>query len=100
MKDITIDDSLLESFKAFTKISHDSEDTYLKELLKRAYSNLMSRFGEFDIDTNLEGQALVFARARYAYEDLLEYFNDNYQDDLIHFGLNNAIGSGTSEDPI
>ena len=30
---------------------------------------------------------LSFARARYDYEDLLEFFNDNYQDDLLHFGF-------------
>ena len=29
---------------------------------------------------------LSFARARYDYEDLLEFFNDNYQDDLL-FGF-------------
>lgn len=95
MENIT--DDLLVEFKQYAKISHDTEDEYLKKLLKRSYSNLVSRFGEFDIYENLEGQDLVFARTRYAYEDLLEYFNDNYQDDLINFGLNNVVGSGKNE---
>lgn len=95
-----ITDDLLDEFKDYTKISHDTEDEYLKNLLKKSYSNLMSRFGEFNIYENLEGQDLVFARSRYAYEDLLEYFNDNYQDDLINFGLNNVTGSGTHENTI
>ncbi|GEQ07203.1 MULTISPECIES: phage head-tail adapter protein [Staphylococcus] len=98
MENIT--DDLLIEFKQYTKISHDTEDEYLKNLLKKSYSNLVSRFGEFDIYENLEGQDLVFARSRYAYEDLLEYFNDNYQDDLISFGLNNVIGSVNNENNI
>ncbi|MCD9065988.1 phage head-tail adapter protein [Staphylococcus pasteuri] len=96
----SITDDLLSEFKDYTKISHDTEDEYLKNLLKKSYSNLVSRFGEFNIYEDLEGQDLVFARSRYAYEDLLEYFNDNYQDDLINFGLNNVTGSGTNEDTI
>lgn len=96
----SITDDLLSEFKDYTKISHDTEDEYLKNLLKKSYSNLVSRFGEFNIYENLEGQDLVFARSRYAYEDLLEYFNDNYQDDLISFGLNNVTGSGTNENTI
>ncbi|WP_425423686.1 phage head-tail adapter protein [Staphylococcus felis] len=98
MQDIT--GELLKEFKDFAKISHDSEDEYLKNLLKKSYSNLESRFGEFDIYTNLEGQDLVFARTRYAYEDLTEYFNDNYRDDLINFGLNNVVGGFNNENII
>ncbi|MGN5882743.1 phage head-tail adapter protein [Staphylococcus simulans] len=98
MLDIT--DELLKEFKDFAKISHDTEDLYLKNLLKKSYSNLVSRFGDFDIYENLEGQDLVFARTRYAYEDLTEYFNDNYQDDLINFGLNNVTAGDTNENII
>lgn len=98
MLDIT--DELLKEFKDFAKISHDTEDLYLKKLLKKSYSNLVSRFGDFDIYENLEGQDLVFARTRYAYEDLTEYFNDNYQDDLINFGLNNVTAGDTNENII
>lgn len=97
---LSITDELLDEFKDFAKISHDTEDSYLKKLLEKSYSNIESRFGEFNINENLEGQELVFSRTRYAYEDLLEYFNDNYQDDLLNFGLNNVTGSGTSENAI
>lgn len=95
MQEITTD--LVKKFKSFAKISHDSEDDYLKDLLTKSYSNLVSRFGDFNIYDNLEGQDLVFARTRYAYEDLTEYFNDNYRDDLINFGLNNVVGGGINE---
>ena len=38
-----------------------------------SYNNLISRFGEFDLSSDLNGKSLVFARARYDYEDLLEF---------------------------
>lgn len=91
MVNITIDKPMLIEFKEYAKISHDTEDAYLTNLLRKSYSNLISRFGYFDIYENLNGQDLVFARTRYAYEDLLEYFNDNYADDLLNFGLNNNV---------
>lgn len=97
MPRITINDEMLNEFKAYAKISHDTEDDYLKKLLAKSYANLVSRFGHFDIQEDLNGQDLVFARTRYAYEDLLEYFNDNYRDDLVHFGLSNNL-SGSDDD--
>ncbi|WP_428836191.1 phage head-tail adapter protein [Staphylococcus pseudoxylosus] len=99
MNNITIDETMLIEFKEYAKISHDTEDNYLKNLLLKSYNILVSRFGEFDIYKDLIGQDLVFARTRYAYEDLLEYFNDNYQDDLLNFGLNNNVfGRVNNED--
>lgn len=100
MKEIVISEKVLTSFKNYAKITHSSEDEYLKDLIAKSYLNLKSRFGDFDIESNLVGQELVFARTRYAYEDLTEYFNDNYQDDLVHFGLNNVIGSDRDENKV
>lgn len=95
-----ITDDLLKDFKDYTKISHESEDKFLKTLLLKSYLNIESRFGQFDLYNDLVGQDLVFARARYAYEDQLEFFNDNYRDDLLNFGLNNVIGRDTDENTI
>lgn len=100
MKQIIISEKMLASFKSYAKVNHTSEDEYLKDLIAKSYANLQSRFGDFDIENNLVGRDLVFARTRYAYEDLTEYFNDNYQDDLVHFGLNNVIGSDRDENKI
>lgn len=97
MKQIIISEKMLASFKSYAKVNHTSEDEYLKDLIAKSYANLQSRFGDFDIESNLVGRDLVFARTRYAYEDLTEYFNDNYRDDLINFGLNNVVGGGINE---
>ncbi|RIL71522.1 phage head-tail adapter protein [Staphylococcus devriesei] len=89
MENIKITDDILIEFKEYTKISHDMENEHLERLLAMSYSNLATRFGDFDLNSDLNGKNLVFARARYDYEDLLEFFNDNYQDDLLHFGFYN-----------
>ena len=62
MPSVKISDEILDEFKEYTKISHDTGDEHLLRVLN-------------------------IARARYDYEDLLEFFNDNYQDDLLHFGF-------------
>ncbi|HDN2211695.1 phage head-tail adapter protein [Staphylococcus haemolyticus] len=98
MENITISNEILEEFKEYTKISHDTEDEHLKRVLAMSYNNLISRFGEFDLSSDLNGKSLVFARARYDYEDLLEFFNDNYQDDLLNFGFINRIERDSNEE--
>ncbi|HDH4774395.1 TPA: phage head-tail adapter protein [Staphylococcus aureus] len=80
-------DELVQDFKYMEKIDHTSEDSYIEKLLKRSYEKLQRDYGEFDIDKNLIGRELVLNRARYAYQDLLEYFNENYRVDLIDFGI-------------
>ncbi|HDG6049176.1 phage head-tail adapter protein [Staphylococcus aureus] len=80
-------DELVQDFKDMEKIDHTSEDIYIKKLLKRSYEKLQRDYGKFDIDKNLIGRELVLNRTRYAYQDLLEYFNENYRVDLIDFGI-------------
>ncbi|HCY9598616.1 TPA: phage head-tail adapter protein [Staphylococcus aureus] len=80
-------DELVQDFKDMEKIDHTSEDIYIEKLLKRSYEKLQRDYGKFDIDKNLIGRELVLNRARYAYQDLLEYFNENYRVDLIDFGI-------------
>lgn len=80
-------DELVQDFKDMEKIDHTSEDIYIKKLLKRSYEKLQRDYGKFDIDKDLIGRELVLNRARYAYQDLLEYFNENYRVDLIDFGI-------------
>lgn len=80
-------DELVQDFKDMEKFDHTSEDSYIEKLLKRSYEKLQRDYGKFDIDKNLIGRELVLNRARYAYQDLLEYFNENYRVDLIDFGI-------------
>ncbi|HBP3146076.1 TPA: phage head-tail adapter protein [Staphylococcus aureus] len=79
-------DDLLAKFKSLEKIDHSSEDEYIKQLLKMSHKRIINQCGFFDAE-NLTGQELVLIRTRYAYQDLLEHFNDNYRSELIDFSL-------------
>lgn len=73
-----ISDDLLKQFKDKLHILHDDEDDNLKRLLSFSYEILCEQCGFFDIDNNEQGKSLVFERARYEYNDKLEYFDTNF----------------------
>lgn len=73
-----ISDDLLKQFKDKLHILHDDEDDNLKRLLSFSYEILCEKCGFFDIDNNEQGKSLVFERARYEYNDKLEYFDTNF----------------------
>ncbi|MGM8215172.1 phage gp6-like head-tail connector protein [Bacillaceae bacterium W0354] len=86
-----ITDEILKEFKERMHISHSSEDSNLKQLLSSSFVDIKSKCGVFDLegdkDTDLRGKELVFERARYAYNDALEYFNDNFLSDINSLAL-------------
>ncbi|MGD7007619.1 phage head-tail connector protein [Metabacillus sp. 84] len=85
--DITTD--LVAEFKDRMRITHSSEDGYLSSLLRTSYADIKAKCGEFDINLDDRGKELVFERSRYAFNDALEYFNDNFLSQINSFGLDN-----------
>ncbi|PEJ35312.1 hypothetical protein CN689_06335 [Peribacillus butanolivorans] len=75
-------------------ISHSSEDDNLKRLLSFSNADLQEKCGKFDIDENERAKELVFERTRYAYNDALEYFNDNFLSQINSLGLSISIKEG------
>ncbi|MEK5524138.1 phage gp6-like head-tail connector protein [Heyndrickxia sp. FSL W8-0423] len=71
-------------------ISHN-EDSNLKQLLSFSITAIKASCGNFDIygekDTDIRAKELVFERTRYAYNDALEYFEDNFLSDITSLGL-------------
>lgn len=82
-----ITDDVLAQFKARNRISHDSEDNSLKAMLGQSYDAISTTYGDFDITENARGCELVFERTRYALNDSLEYFNDNFREDLMNLSF-------------
>lgn len=86
-----VTNELLKQFKDRMHISHDSEDSNLKQLLSFSIAFIEDKCGKFavDGDTNLDKRAreLVLERARYAYNDAVEYFDENFLSDLTSLGL-------------
>lgn len=82
-----ITDQLLNEFKQRMKISHSIEDDNLKRLLSFSYDDITQKCGVFDIEVNGRAKELVFERTRYAYNDALEFFNDNFASQITSLAI-------------
>lgn len=82
---------LLADFKSRMRIFHDTEDDNLEWLLESSYRVIQARCGAFDITESVEGKELVFERARYAYHDSVEYFEENFLTQLHSFGMSQVV---------
>lgn len=86
-----VTENLLEEFKNRMHIFHDGEDSNLKRLLSFSVAYVESKCGKFDTDSNktLDKRAteLVFERSRYAYNDAVEYFEDNFLSEIFSLGI-------------
>lgn len=95
-----ITDEVLKKFKDRMKITNKAEDDNLKELLSSSYASIKAVCGSFDLDgeTDIDkrGRELVFERSRYAYNDALEYFDDNFLSRVNSLALDNLADEGDS----
>ncbi|MET1177562.1 phage gp6-like head-tail connector protein [Peribacillus simplex] len=78
---------LLSQFKDRMKISHSKEDENIKKTLSFSYAAIKRKCGEFDIATHEGGRELVFERARYSYNDAVEYFDENFASEITGLAL-------------
>lgn len=81
-----ISDDVLQEFKESMKISHSSEDDDLRRKLSSSLVALNESCGDFDMEDEM-GKELVFNRARYAYNDSLEFFSDNFLTEINNLAI-------------
>ncbi len=71
-------------------ISHNEDDN-LKSLLSSSVIAIKKSCGPFEIsgntDIDIQARELVFERTRYAYNDALEYFKENFLSEITSLGL-------------
>ena len=79
----------LSDFKSRMKIFGNFEDDALIALLANSFKRIAQLIGEYKPDDNLNFVELVFERSRYAYNDSLEYFEDNFQPMILELSLAN-----------
>jgi hypothetical protein len=86
-----VTEDLLQELKGRLTISHSGQDSDLKKLLSYSIAYVESKCGKFDVngETNIDKRAteLVFERTRYAYNDALEYFEDNFLSEIFSLGI-------------
>lgn len=85
-----ISEELLKHFKDKMHIFHDGEDDNLKELLSFSIAFVESKIGKFNIEENKKAKELVLERTRYAYNDAVEYFEDNFLSEILSLSLEMA----------
>lgn len=88
----------LEQFKQRMHITHSAEDDNLKRLLSFSYTRIKRSCGEFELEENETGKELVFERSRYAYNDAVEYFEDNFIAEINSFALSFLPDEESEED--
>ena len=79
---------LLKSFKDRMRIFHDGEDDNLSQMLESSESAILGLVGSKD-STDSRVRELILERARYAYNDQVEFFYGNFQGDLMALSLEN-----------
>lgn len=80
----------LTEFKNRMKLS-DEEDDNLLEILNSSLAALKSMCGNYDVDKDVDFRSLVFERARYVYNDAVEYFSKNFSSEITRLSIMNAL---------
>ena len=79
---------LLKAFKDRMRIFHSGEDENLSRMLESSEASIHSLVGSHDT-SNPRVRELVIERARYVYNDQVEFFYGNFQGDLMALSLEN-----------
>lgn len=68
----------------------DDEEGNLKNILEASYYDLREKCGNYDM-TDKRFKELVFERARYVYNDALEYFDTNFLSQINSLAIKKAL---------
>ncbi|MER1957921.1 MAG: hypothetical protein ABS942_11100 [Solibacillus sp.] len=85
-----ITEELLAEFKERMKLS-DEENDNLTRILNASEQDLFDVCGRRDIAEDVVYKELVFERARYVYNDALEYFERNFQHRINKLAIEAAV---------
>ena len=88
MNEIT--EELLAEFKEHMKLS-DDEDNNLTRILKASDKALYKPCGGRNINEDETYKELVFERARYSYNNALEFFQKNFLSEINTLGIESAM---------
>jgi hypothetical protein len=89
--------ALIEEFKQRIHIFHSVEDDNLNRILEASQAAVTRMTGVNDLN-NPEFKELVLERGRYAYNDQLEFFEENFQSELLGLSAESLPGDDDTED--
>lgn len=83
---------MLEEVKSYLKITWDDEDSDITGFIARGKAKLNGLAGvELDFESEGEPKALLMDYCRYAYNNALEYFEGNFQGEILKLQLKAGI---------
>ncbi|PER23503.1 hypothetical protein [Bacillus cereus] len=88
--DTVISNEILQQFKDRMRLG-DDEDDNLRRILFASNQALIKVCGNYDLKTDEEFKELIFERARYVYNDALEYFNQNFLSQINSLSIEKAL---------
>ncbi|EOO78342.1 MULTISPECIES: hypothetical protein [Bacillus cereus group] len=85
-----ISNEILQQFKDRMRLG-DEEDDNLRRILFASNQALIKVCGNYDLNTDEVFKELIFERARYVYNDALEYFNQNFLSQINSLSIEKAL---------
>lgn len=83
---------LLVAIKDYLKITWIDEDASIAGLIARGRAKLQELVGaELDFDTEGLARSLLFDYVRYAYNNASEYFEENFQQEILRLQLKTGV---------
>jgi len=90
---------LLVAIKDYLKITWIDEDASIAGLIARGRAKLQELVGaELDFDTEGQARSLLFDYVRYAYNNASEYFEENFQREILRLQLKTGVSLLPVED--
>lgn len=88
--DAIVSNEILQQFKDRMHLG-DEEDDNLRRILFASNQALIKVCGNYDLNTDEVFKELIFERARYVYNDALEYFNQNFLSQINSLSIEKAL---------
>ncbi|HSH50558.1 MAG TPA: head-tail connector protein [Bacteroidales bacterium] len=90
---------MLQEVKEYLKITWDDEDSYIQGIINRGIDYLNNLTGiELDFEGEGQPKALLLDYCRYAYNNALEYFEENFHKEIRRLILQEAVKKNAREE--
>ena len=83
-----VNQDFIDQFKLRIKLDGNDEDSNLQMILENSISDLLISCGpNYTIESNKTFRELVFERSRYVYNDAVEFFDNNFINQITKLNL-------------
>lgn len=89
---------MLQELKDYLKITWNDEDSYLQSIITRGEEYLNDLIGvELNFERDGQPKSLLLDYCRYSYNNAIEYFEENFQQQILRLQLKEAVKANDSE---